>query len=436
MLFPSKFSDFEIDVVGFLAILGEGSIDANAHIITFTKWCMVPRLLPAPQVLLPAQRPDNLKVKEAHVTAVESGNISLCINHVAHVLIDAEDIERNETRCVRIVRNPEHPNRPIRPKLFSPLLAVNLIGCGCSIGLLVASIVLNDGMSLLATICLSALSSLTGIANHWDLVAKDPAIVPKPDQDLPKGDLVVRYPNGSFLVVKCNEQVARELFFTREDIRYTMIQRRGIYRTISLIGTLLLMLGVIFLANATKALQLAWAAIFVVLNAAYWSFAALPKRYHWDLGRYKVTEIGIERTYSDDKRFTDALFKAILFAQGTEWAKMGEAAAPRTKIWDDWLHLAEAAALSCPNLQQGDYQDLKWPDRVEYSGDLQPFPKGWQSHPAWKALYDASKIQKDMSSSEKKQTSSAPTSSVTSLPTKSGALASESEPHENEHEPC
>ncbi|KAH0365135.1 hypothetical protein KCU65_g6301, partial [Aureobasidium melanogenum] len=391
MFFLDKFSKFQIDVVGFLAILGEGSISANAHIMTFTKWCMVPRLLPAPQVLLPAQRPENLKVKEAYVTAVESGNISACINHVAHVLIDAEDMHRYETRCVRIVRNPKHPDRPIRPKRLSPLLAVNILGFSCSVGLLVASIVLKDGMSMLATLCLSFLSSLTGIANHWDLVAKDKAMQPKPDEVLPRGDLVVRCPNGSFLVVKCNEQVARELYFTREDIKYTMIQRRGIYRTISLTGTLLLMLGVIFLANATKALQLAWAVIYVLLNAAYWSFAALPKRFHWDLDRYKVTEVGIERPNSNDNRFTDALFQAILFAQGADWARIGEAAAPRTKIWDDWLDGAEAVALSCDGLKTGNYQNLKWPGLVESSGEIQPYPRKWQPHPAWKALYDKSR---------------------------------------------
>ncbi|KAG9696636.1 hypothetical protein KCU95_g4181, partial [Aureobasidium melanogenum] len=346
-------------------------------------------------VLLPAQRPENLKVKEAYVTAVGSGNISACINHVAHVLIDAEDMHRYETRCVRIVRNPKHPDRPIRPKRLSPLLAVNILGFSCSVGLLVTSIALKDGMSMLATLCLSFLSSLTGIANHWDLVAKDPAIQPKSDEVLPRGDLVVRYPNGSFLVVKCNEQVARELYFTREDTRYTMVQRRGIYRTISLTGTLLLMLGVIFLANATKALQLAWAVIYVLLNAAYWSFAALPKRFHWDLDRYKVTEIGIERPNSNDNRFTDALFKAILFAQGANWARIGEAAAPRTKIWDDWLDEAETVALSCDGLKIGAFKKIKWPGRVECSGEIQPYPKNWQPNPAWKALYDKSRANKN-----------------------------------------
>lgn len=394
MFFLNKFSSFEIDVVGFLAILGEGSISANAHIITFSKWCLVPRLLPAPQVLLPAQRSENLKVKEAYVTAVESGNTSACVNHVADVLVDAADMARNETRCVRIVRNPECPNRPIRPKRLSPLLAVNVLGLSCSVGLLVASVVLEDGMSMLATLCLSFLSSLTGIANHWDLVAKDPAIQPKPDEVLPRGDLVVRYPNGSFLVVKCNEQVARELYFTREDIEYTIIpiQKRGIYRTISLTGTLLLMLGVIFLANATKALQLAWAVIYVLLNAAYWSFAALPKRFDWDLERYKVTEVGIGRPNFNENRFTDALFKAILFAQGADWARIGEAAAPRTKIWDDWLDEAELVALSCNYLEAGDYQNLKWSGRVDASGEIQPYPEDWQPHPAWKAIYDKSRV--------------------------------------------
>lgn len=122
--------------------------------------------MPAPQVLLPAQRPENLKAKEAYVTAVESGNISACINHVAHVLIDAEDMHRHELGCVRIVRTPKHPDRPVWPKRLSPLLAMNILGYNRSVGLLVASIVLRDETSMLATLYLSLLSRLIGIANH------------------------------------------------------------------------------------------------------------------------------------------------------------------------------------------------------------------------------------------------------------------------------
>lgn len=87
MFFLDSFSDFALDVVGFLAILGEGSIQANAHIISLSYMSYVPRLLPAPQALLPAQRSTTLRVRPASVTGVSSGNMISGVNHVADVLM-------------------------------------------------------------------------------------------------------------------------------------------------------------------------------------------------------------------------------------------------------------------------------------------------------------------------------------------------------------
>lgn len=87
MFFLKKFSDFQLDVVGFLAVLGEGSVQANAHIISLSYWCYLPRLMPAPQVLLPAQREGSLRTKPGYVTGVFSGNMITGVNHIADVLV-------------------------------------------------------------------------------------------------------------------------------------------------------------------------------------------------------------------------------------------------------------------------------------------------------------------------------------------------------------
>ena len=53
-------------------------------------------------------------------------------------------------------------------------------------------------MALLATLMLSFLSTITGIANKWTASPNNPT----PDKNAPEGDVVIRYNQGAFLIVK------------------------------------------------------------------------------------------------------------------------------------------------------------------------------------------------------------------------------------------
>ncbi len=86
--FPS-FEELELDIVGFLAILGEGSILVNAQVSTLSNFIFLPRLLPAPQALLRPSRPSELEPVRGWVTGVNSGNARLTVNHVGHLLMYA-----------------------------------------------------------------------------------------------------------------------------------------------------------------------------------------------------------------------------------------------------------------------------------------------------------------------------------------------------------
>lgn len=79
--------NFQLDIVGFLAVLGEGSVLANAQVSALSKLFYLPRLLPAPQALLRPTRPSTLSPTTAEVTAVYSGNHKHHIHHVANVLL-------------------------------------------------------------------------------------------------------------------------------------------------------------------------------------------------------------------------------------------------------------------------------------------------------------------------------------------------------------
>lgn len=81
------FSKFQLDIVGFLAVLGEGSVTANYQVSALSRLFYLPRLIPAPQALLPARRPTSLPSTTAWVTGVHSGNVKDHIHHVANILL-------------------------------------------------------------------------------------------------------------------------------------------------------------------------------------------------------------------------------------------------------------------------------------------------------------------------------------------------------------
>jgi len=85
--FIPSFNSLQLDIVGFLAILGEGSVLANAQVATLSKTCLLPRLLPAPQAMLRPTRPSKLDTSVGRVTSVFSGNDRDWVQHVGNVML-------------------------------------------------------------------------------------------------------------------------------------------------------------------------------------------------------------------------------------------------------------------------------------------------------------------------------------------------------------
>ena len=213
--------------------------------------------------------------------------------------------------------------------MTGPVTLANLFGCFLSIALLVLSLSFGDGMSLIATILLSLTSTLVGLTNKWRFNWER---IPK--YEAPAGDVVVRWPNGSFLVLKCNEDVARELFFRPDTVDYS-IREPSRYIPISIIGTVALMLSVIALANAKIQLQIAWAGAYILLNIAHWIAAALPRGLNFDFPGYIIKKESLSYG-SESKTFTNALWRAIVFTGRTAWVEQQETL-PQTRAWKEWL---------------------------------------------------------------------------------------------------
>ena len=214
-----------------------------------------------------------------------------------------------------------------------------------SIAILTLAIVRQDGMALLAVLLLSILSTIIGIGSRWSLELRKR----NSTREVPVSDVVICYPQGAFMIVKCDEDVARELYWHPERCIYHV--GATAYRLISLTATLLLMFAVISLSNAELILQLAFAASYMILNAAYWTAAALPQRWNWDLSRFHVEPIrfvagrGAHGSKGDGnfENFTPALWTAIAITRSIEWVHNGNIA-PRSTAWSQWLEKAEEMA--------------------------------------------------------------------------------------------
>jgi hypothetical protein len=369
--------NLQLDIVGFLAILGEGSVLANAQVSTLSKWIFLPRLIPAPQALMRPTRPLVLEPVPGSVSGIFSGNFRDNINHIGNIVwyvalawfgsfprtlphtyqTSAAQPERNKLTAtseannlapftVRVVSIKRIGEQPMKSKSVAPLTLVLFVGFGLSAFLLGFSIFWKDGMSIVATCLLSLLSSLIGLGNKWTLQLPRRKIK---TGKVPRGDVVIRYPKGSFLVVRCDEDVARELYFAPAEIDYLLKSAPG-YRILSLVGTMMLMGGVICLANSQIQVQIAWAGSYMLLGAAYWIVAALPGKLHWDTSCYQVTneclsdsDMSAKGYPSRNKTFTQALWKAIVVAKDTRWVKMSSAC-PDTQAWRDWLNAARACS--------------------------------------------------------------------------------------------
>ena len=201
-----------------------------------------------------------------------------------------------------------------------------------SLALLILAVTRNDGFALVATVLLSTLSTMIGLGNRWHLTLMQR----KASRRVPRDNIVIQYPQGAFLVVKCDENIARELYWHPEECNYAT----GVttYRLISLVGTITLMFGVICLGNSTLWLQIGFAAAYMILNVAYWIVAALPPQWHWDLSCYLVER----QEYEGGERhpnFTQALWKAIAITESVEWVKNGQVA-PISKAWKMWVGTA------------------------------------------------------------------------------------------------
>ncbi|KAH7028029.1 uncharacterized protein B0I36DRAFT_246508 [Microdochium trichocladiopsis] len=281
---------------------------------------------------------------------------------------DGEDpqpgIKRRHTVKERVqdfVANPTLANTQERPAipatLLSPVHILAVFSLCLTLGIIAVAAVVKDATAIVAVSLIAIQSSVVGLASWWRPVLMKRSHTNK----VPDGDVVIRTREGAFLVIKCTEEVARELYYGTDECDYHVGPLT--YRALMGIGTFLLMVTVILLGNCKWWSQVFIAASYILLNGLYWLLGMLPKKLFWDLSRYEVRDITPDyaqgahgETDPSDQRegvksFTRTLWWAIRETKRTAWVEKN-GAAPITPQWREWLAEAEHAAKN---------NNIKWP---------------------------------------------------------------------------
>ncbi|RPB02990.1 hypothetical protein L873DRAFT_1787421 [Choiromyces venosus 120613-1] len=327
-------------------------MSAHSQPLTASILCLLPRILPAPQALLKPSRPSRLPPTHAIIAGVHSGIRVDELNHFAGLIFGIA-LPKFATRVVKIRHNPklqedqrknqrpveEYPDRVFRtPKgvihsrSFSPLACLTVASSLLSAGLIVWACFLHDGVACVAIALISLTTSVIGLSNFWH-----PSLIPRKQRTLvPPGDLVIRTRQGAFIVIKCTEEVARELYTSTEECKYVVGD--SIHRGLVGVGTFLLMCAVVLMGNCTWVMQAALGVSYILLNGLYQVAALLPTHWHWNFSRYIVDEVLSERTQQNT--YTQALWQAIKASGSTEWVRLTNAA-PVSGAWSTWLEEAQ-----------------------------------------------------------------------------------------------
>lgn len=328
----------------------------HAPLVTGSWICCVPRLIIAPQAFLKPMRPSSFKLAvnpDAVAVGIYSGNVKLHLNYFPNIIHNLEALPENTVHEVDVGRRPELKGNqgqkmPLpKPNLLGPVGILPALGFVMSIGLLALAIVKNDGAAVVALTLLSVTSSFTGIGSLWDLQLQTR---PSSDRDgvLPRADVLVRDTKGTFLIIHCDESIARELYFTQDSCNYRL--KYGIFRICSGLATFSHMAGVVFLANCTWLLQAAIGLAYLILNGSYWFGAVLSPRVAWDLDLYDVHET--PSSSEGPMTYTQCLWTVAVKTKTMRWARLG-GIVPATEAWAEWVREAEENCESKPDWEYG-----------------------------------------------------------------------------------
>jgi hypothetical protein len=238
-----------------------------------------------------------------------------------------------------LANNSQRPAVPAA--LYSPVHILSFVSFLLTLALVGTAAYWKDGTAIVAVSAISVASSIVGYASWWE-----PMLMNRNQTNpVPKGDVVIRTREGAFVLVRCTEEVARELYSGTEECKYYVNGRD--YRAWMGVGTVMLMVSVILLGNCNWNSQVFIGASYITLNGLYWAMGMLKKEYFWDLSRYEWKDVTPEDARhahkTTKKSFTRTLWYVIRETKRTGWVERS-GAMPGTDQWRQWLQEAASAA--------------------------------------------------------------------------------------------
>jgi hypothetical protein len=318
--------------------------DRNSS-LTSSWTCILPRIIPAPQALLKPSRPTRMPQLPSQVVGVHNGTTVPTLNYFPNIIhpieeqpalsfvvyeithkgeasseastanvnppkersgstsIDRGDMENGPPTPLRTRRSTfkklqqtfsTQPRPHIPTQTYSPLNVLSVASCLLTVGLFIWAFLISDGTACLALGTISLASSIVGYASWWSPVLTKRVFTAK----VPAGDVAIRTREGAFILVKCNENVARELYTGTEECDYYASTQT--YRFLVGLGTFLLMVSVVLLGNCNFTMQAAIGVSYILLNGAFWVTSLLKKDRFWDLSAYDVKDITPEDAKNAD----------------------------------------------------------------------------------------------------------------------------------------
>ena len=341
---PTARNDWRLDAVSILAILGESNIKINAHLITASWTCFLPRLMPAPQGLLAEERSEQLPYEsDCHVTGIKSGNNRNGLNYFANIIHGSGDTAYSVQKFELTFKPKPNGEKGfsensvnIRPYRWAALNLISLTSSLISLALMIWSIIIHDGVALIGILIMSFATPILCLGGKWSCEDTSQSNM---STDAPDGDVVIRARNGAFVIVKCSELLSRALYFAPNDRKFLIDLWTG-RATGGVVGGLTLIVAIVLFGNCTWTMQAALAVVYTILNVAYWSATLVKPSYNWDLSQIEVNMV---RETKHHAHFTDAVWTAICWAGSAEWVE-ANGALPATSIWREWLSRADEEA--------------------------------------------------------------------------------------------
>lgn len=166
--------------------------------------------------------------EDVKVVGVYNGNKSEGLNYFATLLHErALQDATFDVRVVDIISDYLPKTRQevdIRRRSLGPLNLITILSFFLTLSLLCYALALRDGPGFIGVSVMSLTSTLLCAASHW----KPKLPVRSAARDtIPRGDVVIRTRKGSFIVVHCDETIARKLYFAPEECEYRMSSTAG-----------------------------------------------------------------------------------------------------------------------------------------------------------------------------------------------------------------